>query len=124
MTTHTTIGHVRTIQVDVTADYAGAIDPVTLPAFEGRLLNLVTNPGSPAPSASYDVTCVDAYGHDVLEGVGANRSATDTEKVRIIYSSTTQNPVIDEQDTLVLTFAGNTVTGAEITIILYYCLGS
>jgi hypothetical protein len=122
--THTTIGNICTIRVVVTADYAGAIDAVTLPAFEGRLLNLITDPGSPAPSGGWDVTLVDAYGHDCLEGVGMNRSATLTEKVPIVYSGTGTHVAIDECDVLALTFAQNLVTGAEIIVVLVYGLGS
>lgn len=108
----------------MTADYAGTIDPVTLPAFEGRILNLITNPGTPAPTNGYDVTCVDQYGHDVLEAVGMNRSTSATEKVPVVYSGTGTHVAIDELDTLVLTFAQNSVTGAEVTVVIVYGLGS
>lgn len=97
---------------------------MTLPAFEGRLLDLVTNPGTPAPQASYDITLVDQHGHDRLEGVGANRSATATEMVPIVYSGTSLHTTVDEGDVLVLTFANNNVTGAELTVLLYYALGA
>ncbi len=107
----------------VTADYAGTFDPVTLPAFEGRLLTLATDPGTPAPQGSYDVTILDQYGHDVLEGVGANRSATNTEKAVIVYSGTILHPVVGWSDTLALTLTGNNVTGAETTVTLCYALG-
>lgn len=52
-----------------------------LATLEGYLLFLMrTDPGSPAPTALYDITFTDAHG-DILGGMGANRSATATESV-------------------------------------------
>lgn len=122
---HVTIGHIRRIVATITADAADASVPDTvLPAFEGRLLALATNPGATAPTDNYDVTIEDQHGHDVLEGVGANRDTTATEKVPVVYSGTGTHPVVDEADTLTLKVANNAVNAALIVVTLYYALGA
>lgn len=60
----------------------------------------------------------DQHGYDLLEGVGANRSATATQEVPIIYASTSLHPVVHESDTLTLIvdnhFAASGVTLVEV----------
>ena len=122
---HVTIGHLRTIIATITGDASDGTVPATdLPAIEGRLIHLVTNPGTPAPTANYDVTLVDQHGHDVLEGVGANRHTSTTEKVPILYSGTGTHPAVDEADTLTLTIANQAVASAAIMLELTYALGA
>lgn len=58
----------------------GAADLVTTRAYYGEVLALVTNPDDvDAPTALYDVVVEDAEGYDVMQGAGADRSATATE---------------------------------------------
>jgi hypothetical protein len=52
----------------------------TLPATKGWLYRMVTNPGSPAPTANYDIYLRDANGVDILGGAGENRHTTDSEQ--------------------------------------------
>lgn len=122
---HLQIGNVRKIIATCVADAADATFPATaLPAIEGRLLALATNPGATAPQDNYDITLVDQHGHDVLEGVGANRHTTTTQKVAVVFSGTAVHPVVDESDTLTLTLAGNNVNSAITVVEIYYALGA
>jgi hypothetical protein len=121
---HDRVGNIRKIVATIVADAAAATVPDTvLPAIEGRLLALVTNPGATAPTDNYDLTVEDQHGHDVLEGVGANRSTSATQKVAVVYSGTGTHPAIDEGDTLTLKIANNAVNGAQIVAEIYYALG-
>ena len=86
----------------------------------GRLLALETNPGSTAPSSNYDIVLDDADGHDVLEGVGANRHTSATEKANIVYSGGLDHPPVGIVDTLTLKITNNSVNSAEIVVKLYY----
>lgn len=119
------IGNVRTITLTCTA----SVDDASFPAhalttkFEGRLLKLVTNPGAVQPQDNYDVALDDQHGHDVLEGVGANRDTLNTEEAPIVYAGTGTHPVIDESDTLTLAVTGNNVNSAVTVITLYFALG-
>ncbi len=118
---HYTIGHVRRIVVDWTADAAdGTVPDTTLPVFDGRLAELTTNPGATAPTALYDVTVIDAEGVDRLQGVGANRAAAATESVPVVYAGSTVHPPVSKTDTLTLKIAGNAVNSAEGRVILIY----
>jgi len=122
--THYTIGNIRRIKFEVTADASdGSVPDTALPAFQGRLIALHTNPGSTAPTNLYDITLVDGDGLDRLQSVGLNRSTTSSEQVPVVYSSTSVNPPVSQDETLTLTFANNAVNSAIIVGNLYYALG-
>jgi hypothetical protein len=119
------IGNIQKIVLAVVGDAAnGSVPDTVLTSFEGTLLALGTAPGVTQPTALYDITVVDQFGHDVLEGVGANRSATLSEKVPVVYSGTGLHPPVDEADTLTFKLANNSVASAQITVTLYYGLGN
>lgn len=121
---HETVGNVRKIIATCVADAADASFPATaLPAFEGRILAIATNPGATAPTDNYDVTLPNQHGYDVLQGLGANRDTANTEQVPIVYSGTGTHPAVNESDVLTLTIANNAVNGAIIVFELYYALG-
>ena len=119
--THEKQGAIRIVRVNWTADSAdGSVPSLVFPAFGGRLLALETNPGATAPTTLYDMVLNDGHGHDVLQGVGANRSATATEKVAVVYSGTAIHPPVVKGDTLTLPITGNSVNSAVGEADLYY----
>lgn len=119
---HTKRGPVGCVTLTITADAADASVPDTVltTKISGRLLALETNPGTTAPTALYDVTLEDGEGHDVLQGVGANRSASATEKAAIVFSGTSVPPPVAMVDTLTFKVANNAVNSAGIVAKLYY----
>jgi hypothetical protein len=123
--THYPLGNIRKLVFTCTADASdGSFDDVTVATiFEGRLLDLETNPGATAPTDNYDITIEDDGGHDVLEGVGGNRHTTTTQKVPVVYNGTGTHPTVDDSDTLTLKIANNSVNSAITVITLYYALG-
>mgnify|MGYP001615374830 CR=1 FL=1 len=122
---HYALGHVRRIEVTWTGDAADGTVPATaLPAFEGRLLALVTNPGATAPTDNYDVTLVSGIGDDRLQGVGANRHTTTTQSVPIVYSGSTVHPWVDGDETMTFTIANQSVNSALGVAVLYYTPGA
>lgn len=121
---HNKLGNIRSLTYTCTADAAAATYPDTvLPAIEGRLLKLVTNPGAVQPTDNYDITITDQNGADVLQGVGANRDTLNTETALIVYSGTGTHPCVDEADTLTMAIANNAVNSAVTVVTLYYALG-
>ena len=108
--------------IDWTADDTTAADPQTLvlPAINGELISLTTDPGSAAPTDNYDITIEDALGVDVLQGVGANRHTTTTQQVYITVDGTETRPVVTEHDVLTLKIAGNSVVSATGRIVLVF----
>jgi hypothetical protein len=119
--THHTLGHVRKIVIDWVADAADATIPATvMPVFEGRLLELTTNPGAVAPTNLYDITLVDDQGIDRLQGVGLNRATATTESAIPVYSGSTIHPAISRSDVLTLTFANNAVNSAAGKVVILY----
>lgn len=108
--------------IDWTADDTTPADPQTLvlPAINGELISLTTDPGSTAPTDNYDITIEDALGVDVLQGVGANRHESTTQQVYITVDGTETRPVVTQYDVLTLNIAGNAVVSATGRIILVY----
>jgi len=121
---HYQIGNVRRINFSVVADSAdGSIPATVLPKIQGRLIGLHTNPGAVAPTNLYDITLIDGDGLDRLQGVGADRATATSEQVPVVYSGTSVNPPVSEDETLTLTFANNAVHSALIVGNVYYELG-
>ena len=97
-----------------TSTAGGAADKVTVSAYYGEVLALVTIPdGTAVPTNLYDLTVTDAEGYDVLQAVGADRSSSATE---------TANPTKKTAGfgtlTLNVTNAGNAKSGVAILYIL------
>ncbi len=119
--THQTLGHVRKVIVDWVADAAdGSVPSTVLPVFEGRLMELCTNPGAVAPTDNYDIVITDAEAFDVLQGVGANRDTANTEVAIPVYSGSTIHPVVSRADVLTLAISGNAVNSATGRVLLKY----
>lgn len=118
---HYAIGMVRRVEISWTADAAdGSVPATALPAFEGRLLALVTNPGSTAPTDNYDITLPAGIGDDRLQSVGANRHTTTTQSAPVVYSGSTVHPWVDGDETLTFTLANNAVNSATGVAVLFY----
>lgn len=112
------VGHIR---FACTADAStGSFPSTAVPAFEGWLLALHTDPGATAPTTLYDIAANDGLGLDRLQGVGANRSASASEQVPVIYSGTAIHPPVKWGDGLTLAITNNSVNSALVTIDLYY----
>ena len=70
------------ISIKIVDDGDHAIDAYVIPGgIAGHLMDMITDPGSPSPTALYDIT-VTQDGRDLLGGYGADRSATVTESIR------------------------------------------
>ncbi|MCC7045020.1 MAG: hypothetical protein IT183_14235 [Acidobacteria bacterium] len=61
-----------------------------------------------------------SHGVDLLQGVGANRSAIASEQVPVVFASTSIAPVVDEHEQLRLIVDSNFVPGAQLTIELTF----
>ena len=120
--THVKRGPIGIVELTATADASDGSYPDTALAtkISGKLFAMETNPGSTGPTANYDITLVDQEGHDVLEGVGANRHTSNTEKVSIVYSGTAIHSEVAKSDTLTLNIDNNSVNSAVSVIRIYY----
>ena len=120
--THVKRGPIGVITLTITADAADGSVPNTAltQKISGRIIALETNPGATAPTDNYDITLEDGDGHDVLEGVGANRDTATTEKANVIFSGTSVHPPVAFSDTLTFKLANNSVNSADIVAKLYY----
>lgn len=65
----------------------------------------------------------DQGGYDLLEGVGANRSATATQHAAILYASSSVHPAVCESDTLTLVIDNHFAPSAQIEVAVYYAPG-
>jgi hypothetical protein len=56
----------------------------------------------------------------VLQGVGANRSTSASERAAVVFSSTSVHPPVAADDVLTFKVANNSQNGALIEFVLYY----
>jgi hypothetical protein len=89
-------------------------------ALSGYLIKVVTNPGSTAPTANYDITLTDPDGSDLDAAAGtlANRHTTATECVYPVGTSGAATPIL-LCGTYGVAIANNSVNAATGTIIFY-----
>jgi len=70
------------------------------------LCQIVTDPGTPAPDANYDVYIYNSGSADLLGGAGVNRHTTTTEiAYPIVDSSSGQRACVPVTDTMTVTLA-------------------
>lgn len=105
-----------------TGDTSDGTFPATTSNFRGNnidgyIYQAVTDPGTTAPTASYDITITDANGVDIMGGELADRSATATQqvvpKIGSLYGARRVN------GTVTLNITNNSVTAAQVVIKLF-----
>ena len=94
----------------VSDDAAGTASGATTFEVIGQPMQFITVPngGGTAPTALYDVTLKDENGLDILNGLGADRSATATETKKITDGLQT---IVATTLTLAVAAAGNSKGG-------------
>ena len=113
----------RVIADWVSDDATGAVTG-TSRKIVGHLVKAVTDPGSPAPSANYDIALTDDASADILANTDAtlaNRHTTTSETVEFFVKNAAaaamnRGPVVCSTVTIAITNAGNSKAGQ---IILY-----
>ena len=109
----------RRITVDWTSDGSGdATDTVTI---DGVIVRLITDPaaGGAAPDDDYDVTVVDEFGLDLLDGQGANRDTAVTEHVLLAGGLTTTHVYHEGSCTVTIANAGATNQGQVVLFVAW-----
>jgi hypothetical protein len=71
----------RQLEFNWTSTAGGAVSGILSTNINGKIVAVITDPGSPAPTDNYDVTMIDANGFDVLMGRGIDRDTVNTERV-------------------------------------------
>ena len=114
-------GPIQVVTATCTADSSDASYPATaIPVgISGLIRVLQTNPGSTAPQANYDITLPNDDGIDTLQGVGANRHTSNSERASVVYSGTAVHSEVAKSDTLTLTLANNNVNSAVSVVKIY-----
>ena len=92
--------------------YAGTAEQATTYTYNGKLIGAIIDPGSTAPTASWDLTVTDADSIDVLNGGGVDCSATATEYI----AEASLGAVCNSALTMNVTNAGDQKTG---TVYIY-----
>ncbi len=120
-------GRVRKVICDWTSDDTTGAVTGTTRKIVGRLIKGVTDPGSAAPTANYDIALTDEESADILaacQSTLANRHTSSTEQVYFLVLDAagtplaqSVHPVVCDAITVAVTNAGNSKTGQ---LILYY----
>lgn len=111
-------GEVRLLQISyVTHSSAGTFTVTTDKLINAWILKVQTDPGSTAPTPSYDIDLDDANGEDIMGGALDNRSDTVTESTRGLLNGNYQPVENFGKLTIQVTAAGNSRT---IEILIWY----
>lgn len=123
-------GSIRRLLIDFTTDDTTGSVACTTRKIVGRLIKIVTDPGSAAPSANWDVVLTDEEGidlsihmDDVAIAALIARHTTNSEETYLPLEDTAGTgrvgafPVVCDKLTVTVNNAGNSKTGQ---IILYY----
>jgi hypothetical protein len=87
---------------------------------KGYVTRVVVNPGSTAPTASYDITLTTTNnGEDIMGGKLADRSASDTEAMRPYDSGSGTYGDVYVDGTVTLNISNNSINSATGTVTLY-----
>ena len=103
-----------------TAAADGSLTSVaTQESIDGYAYMVVTDPGTPAPQANYDITLTDSHGLDIMGGALADRSATLTQQafpalLTGVYGSRRVN------GRLTLNITNNNVNGAKGIVYIFF----
>lgn len=110
------------LTISWTADAAAATVPATALITTGVgsrgtsgfiITQVITNPGSVAPTDNYDITLVDADGFDIMGGALVDRDTANTERA----VPAVVNAIIP--GTVTFTLANNAVNSATGTVMIY-----
>lgn len=122
-------GRIRKVIMDWVSDASAGTVVVTTRKIVGELIKGVTDPGSAAPTASYDIAITDEEGVDVLAACIAagrldNRHTSNSEQAYFFVENVDASPlamgvhpVVCDALTISISNAGNSKTGQ---LILYY----
>ena len=123
-----TIGSVQKIFVAWTALSTGGV-AVTTKEIRGKVVRAVTDPGSPAPGANYDIVITDPEGINILaqsQDDLVNRSSNTSEQVYFNLAFAAQTavvadyPIVNDKLTITVTNAENAAsTEPQGQLILY-----
>ena len=103
-----------------TADAAAGTVPSTDFVLCGTIQRMVTNPGTTAPTASYDISLTDADGIRLDATTLDNRHTTTTEQVILnIAGSAGGFQQMTHCGTVTFALSGNSVNSATGTLIIY-----
>lgn len=103
----------KKVKFEWTADAVGNVTVGTSAAdYFGKVLTLVTIPGTPAAQDNYDITIKDADGYDVLQGNGSNLGNS-----TIQYRALGLSSAVFGNLTLNVSAAGNATQGTAILYI-------
>jgi hypothetical protein len=112
-------GGKATLYVKWACTELGVVSQKITELISGRVVEIVTKPGTPAPTDNYDITLVSALSAiDLLGGRGADRDTTTTERAAVLAEQTIGSnvyaihPVINEAGaTFTIATAGDAKQG-------------
>lgn len=110
---------IERIHVSWTSDASGNAD-VAISDLYGYIIKLITDPAAAgsAPTDNYDITLVDEYGSDALEGAGADRDTANTETAFPAKASATVPAFVAGDVTFTVANAGNAKSGVAVFYIV------
>ncbi len=106
----------RRITVDWVSSSGDATQSIEV---DGVIVRLITDPGGTAPDPNYDVTVVDEFGLDLLDGQGADRHTSTTEAVSLAGGLATSHVYHQGTCTVTIANAGDAKVGQVILFVAW-----
>lgn len=109
------------VKISWTGDATDGSVPNTTLELSGTIERVVTNPGSTAPTANYDIVIEDQDGIDVMQGALANRHTSNSEEVIPTKAGSAASTFskITVHGTHTFKLTNNSVASATGTVIIY-----
>jgi hypothetical protein len=114
-TAYTVADGMYMLELAVETDTTGVMSDYETENINGIIYLIETDPGTPAPTAAYDLTLLNDNGIDVMGGNLANRSATLTERASPLRYQA--QPV---KGKLTLTLANNSEINAAFKVRIWF----
>jgi hypothetical protein len=114
-------GPIKTIIASWTSDDTSGAVSGTTKKVSGYLLAGITDPGTAAPTASYDIVLNDSESANILGNCDddlVDRHTSNTERVDFVVATAAgERPAVNDEITIAITNAGNSKTG-EIHLLI------
>lgn len=112
--------NVRMLTFTCTADVSGGTYPVTTSSgdIDGYVFLVITNPGSPAPTANYTITLTDSDGVDIMGGGLFDRHTSNSEQAVPLMAGVYGTRFVN--GTLTITITDNSVNSAVTVVKIFY----
>jgi len=114
------IGNLYRLELSWTANATGSVEGISTKQINGTIYGVETDPGTTAPTNSYDITLKDQYGLDIMGGALEDRSAEGTQFIQPYNATQGTYISMPNHGALDFSLSNNVVDSATGKTVIYY----